>query len=77
MSALIQGRDIATRRAQNRSAWLAWHVAALSRTKKLPNLRKLQVPDRRQTQTWQEQAAIFEMIARAHNKAIENKAKRG
>lgn len=48
-------------RAHNRMAWLAWHIAALSRAKNLPQLSRLMVskqqPARRQT--WQEQMAIM------------------
>jgi hypothetical protein len=33
-------------REQERAAWLAWHVAALSRTKRLPSLRQMVRPGR-------------------------------
>lgn len=35
----------------NANAWLAWHVAALSRQKQLPNLRKLLYRKRAAAQT--------------------------
>jgi hypothetical protein len=46
-------------------AWLAWHIAALSRIKKLPKLERMLVSTRgpRPRQTWQEQMAIMGMWA--------------
>lgn len=51
-------------REQNERAWLAWHVAALSRTKKLPDFKRLQVQKPRKPQTWQEQLEIAKMWAK-------------
>jgi hypothetical protein len=50
-------------REQNERAWLAWHIAALTRSKRLPDLKKLLYKPPRKQQTWQEQLAIAEMYA--------------
>ena len=52
---------------QKGRAWLAWHVVALDRSKRLPPLKQLLGPAKpeRKPQTWQEQATI----ARALNAA--------
>lgn len=59
-------RDHATR------AWLAWHIAALTRAKRMPQLDKMlrkaaATPRRRQT--WQEQMAIMGMWAATMKRA--------
>jgi len=48
-------------REHNERAWLAWHIVAMQKAKRLPKLKKLliQQPDRRRRQTWQEQMAIM------------------
>lgn len=54
-------------REHNDRAWLAWHVAALTRVKKMPKLQSLTVKRRRRRpQTWQEQLAICKMITAYH-----------
>jgi hypothetical protein len=58
----------ARRRAEgehNARAWLAWHVAALSRMPRLPRLDRLTIHHRRK-QTWREQLAIVRMITSAY-----------
>jgi len=46
-------------REHNQRAWLAWHIAALQRSKKLPPLSKMQTSEAGpRRQTWQEQLAI-------------------
>lgn len=45
----IRARVTQADREHNKLAWLAWHVAALSRAKKLPKLEALFVKTRRQT----------------------------
>ncbi len=45
----------------NARAWLAWHVAALQRQKKLPPLQNLLTRERPRRQTWQEQLKIVEL----------------
>jgi hypothetical protein len=62
---IIEARWAYEARLHNRTAWLAWHVAALSRAKKLPTLKSMMVskkqPQRRQT--WQEQMAVMDQWA--------------
>jgi hypothetical protein len=57
----MAGRQRRITREHNDRAWLAWHVAALTRAKKLPDLVKLQINQRhrRPRQSWQEQFAIM------------------
>lgn len=49
---------------QKARAWLAWHIVALDRTKRLPPLKSLVGPAKpeRKAQTWQEQAAIARQL---------------
>ena len=54
----IDGRVRARRLAQNDRAWLAWHIAALSRAKRLPRIERLLGRRERPQQTWQQQLAI-------------------
>ena len=52
------GREIGAvakrlRNEHNARAWLAWHIAALQRQKKLPPLKNLQMRERpRKQQSW-------------------------
>jgi septal ring factor EnvC (AmiA/AmiB activator) len=57
-----------TRDAYNERQVLAWHVAALQRTKRLPKLKTLLIEDepqapKRKRQTWQEQMAVMDQLA--------------
>jgi len=45
----------------NARAWLAWHVAALQRSKKMPPLKRLMAQEKRRRQTWQEQLKMVEL----------------
>lgn len=49
------------RNEHNARAWLAWHVAALYRAKKMPPLKKLMAQEKRRRQTWQEQLQIAQL----------------
>jgi len=62
---------LATRREHNNRAWLAWHIAALSRAKKLPALKSLYTRDKPRVQTWQEQFAVMETFAVGRNRALQ------
>lgn len=46
------------RREHNQTAWLAWHIEALARVKKLPELNTLIARDKSRRKTWQEQLAL-------------------
>lgn len=47
------------RREHNERAWLAWHVEALARTKKLPKLESMMMQDKpKRRQTVDEQIAV-------------------
>jgi hypothetical protein len=51
---------------RNRDAWLAWHIEALHRMKKLPKLKAMLTDSgQKQAQSWEEQYAIAQQwIAR-------------
>lgn len=52
------------KREQKDRAWLAWHIAALTRTTKMPKLEKLVASDKPKTpQDWQAQLAIAQQWA--------------
>lgn len=63
VAACIEERGEADRLEHNDRAWMAWHIAALSRMKKLPKLAELLIKPRKaqpvRPQTWQEQQAIW------------------
>lgn len=72
----VQAMNTRARLEHNRRAWAVWHIAALSRAKKLPSLKRLMMKEPPREQTWQQQAAMFEAFAAAHNarlKRIESK----
>lgn len=48
-------------REHNSRAWAVWHVAALSKAKKMPSLKKMQIKLRRRKAplSWQEQDKIL------------------
>lgn len=43
IDAVLRGVGAMKRREQNERAWLAWHIVALGRVKKMPNLDKMMV----------------------------------
>jgi hypothetical protein len=47
---------------------LAWNIAALSRSKRLPKVETLFVRQRRKQQTWQEQSALMEQWYRSQQR---------
>jgi hypothetical protein len=49
----------------NENVWLAWHIAALDRQKRLPRMQSLMNERRRKPQTWREQMSICRSIAAA------------
>jgi hypothetical protein len=66
--AILRGREAALIREHNDRAWLAWHIAYLSRTKKPVALRKLQIKSgsaRRKPQSWQQMKTVALMITQA------------
>jgi len=52
---------------------LAWHVEAFRRSKKLPSLKSLMLREKPRAQSWQEQQAVMQKFATAHNAAIDRK----
>jgi len=68
LSIAMHGKLRAARRDYNQRAWLAWHIAALQRAKKLPKLKTLLTRDKPRPQSWQEQAMIMQSWAVVHNK---------
>ena len=62
--AVIDGAAKRLNREHDARAWLAWHIEALHRTKKLPELKSLlhgAKPEKRRRQTVEEQMAIAQM----------------
>lgn len=57
MKARLDGFSKRLTREYNERAWLAWHVAALSRTKQLPKLEKMLAGREPRRKSWQEQLA--------------------
>lgn len=49
---------------QRARAWLAWHIVALDRSKRLPPLKSLLGPSKqeKQPQTWQQQLTIVKQL---------------
>jgi hypothetical protein len=70
MAIAMHGKTKALRREHNSRAWLAWHIAALQRTKKLPTLRSMLAKEKPRAQSWQEQIEIMRQYAAAHNKRL-------
>lgn len=61
MEAIVGGANDRLLREHNERAWLAWHVSALQRTKKLPKLKNLiSKPAASKRQTWQQQMAVMD-----------------
>lgn len=59
-------------REHNSHAWLAWHIAAMSRTKKLPPLSKLIIKQTaKPRQTWRQQLGVMAEWAGKHNNWVE------
>ena len=58
-------------REHNGRVWLAWHIAALMRVKKLPDIKQMMLQrSSRPRQTWQQQLAIVTKWAEWHNAAL-------
>lgn len=57
---VFDGAAARLRREQDGRAWLAWHVEALRRVKKLPRLESMLAKRPARRQTWQEQLAIMQ-----------------
>lgn len=75
MRAIIGGAQDRLLREHNERAWLAWHVAALSRAKKMPKLKTMMSKAAsRRTQTWQEQMAVMDAWV-AHTERAEERLK--
>jgi len=58
---------------QRARAWLAWHIVALDRTKRLPPLKDLLGPARKpkEPQTWQEQMRIARQLNAAFGGTVQ------
>jgi len=69
---LFEGAAKKLEREQNARAWQAWHIAALQRMKKMPELKKLFVNNTEiPRQTWRQQLATMQAWAADHNAFIE------
>lgn len=71
MKARLDGAAKRIKREHNLTAWLAWHVEALHRTKKLPKLREMMIAEKQKPlppQTPEQIEAILRgwMDARRH-----------
>lgn len=71
---LIEAASRRWEREHNARVWLAWHVAALHRAKRLPDIKKMFVNNTvKPRQTWREQLQVFSAWATAHNAAVARK----
>lgn len=59
---MLKGAAARIQREQDNRAWLAWHIEALSRTKKLPALEKMMGSKKRRSR----RMTADEMVAMAH-----------
>lgn len=64
LTALINGAVARAEASRDQAVWLAWHVASLSRAKRIPKLKQLlsRKKRKRQPQTWREQLAIAHLL---------------
>lgn len=71
MAATVSDRAAVLRREHNDRAWLAWHIAALPKAKRLPSLQSLLAPPERKLQatTWQQQHAVMQQWVAVTNRA--------
>ncbi len=61
MRAIVGGANDRLVREHNELAWLAWHIAAMVRSKKLPKIKTLMAKTAgKQRQDWREQMAIMD-----------------
>lgn len=66
----FEAAGMRNRRDHDGRAWLAWHVAALSRARKLPRLDALLArTGARRRQTWEEQLAMMQAWSARVNRA--------
>lgn len=65
----MEGAGARLRHEHNARAWLAWHIEALSRTKRLPKLKDLTIQPKanKRPQSWEEQLRIANLWHRAIN----------
>jgi len=54
----MRGRASVRRHEQQQIAWLAWHIEALSRCKKMPNLNEMMHPSSRANQRLPDQEML-------------------
>lgn len=72
---VMAGRREAIIRRHNEMAWLAYHVAALSRTKKLPRLEKLMHQTSKREQTPEEMLALVRVMNAAFGGTVKEAKK--
>jgi hypothetical protein len=68
MADTVSDRVAVLNREHDNRAWLAWHIVALSKPKRLPKLSKLLAPKKhepKKPQSWQQQWAIMNQWAAA------------
>jgi hypothetical protein len=65
----MKAKAVALKHEHNNRAWLAYHIAVLSRSKKIPNLQRLMAKESGRRQNWQEQMMIMEKFASDQRKA--------
>jgi hypothetical protein len=66
----MNGKLRAARRDHNQRAWLAWHIAAMGRAKKIPRLASMLAKEKPRQQSWQEQQMILASWSVAHNAKV-------
>lgn len=66
LSLMFEAAAERSKREHNNNAWLAWHVAALTRAQKFPKLKDLLHRDRSKPQTPDQMIAILRALNAAH-----------
>ncbi|MBN8959330.1 MAG: phage tail assembly chaperone, partial [Rhizobiales bacterium] len=67
---ILDARSAASEREHNERAWLAWHIAALSRAKVMPKIDKLMAKPKPTLQTWEQQLAIVRQLNAAFGGSV-------
>lgn len=75
MKLLIEAAAKRFEREHNARVWLAWHIAAMQRMKKMPDIKKMFLNNAsRPRQSWQQQLQIMTKWAAQHNAYEQQKA---
>lgn len=77
VSLIVEGRSRFLEREHNDRAWLAWHIAALSRIKRMPKLDRMMLrPTKEKPQTWEQQLQIVMQLNAAFGGKVVKRPKK-